>query len=232
LISQRTPNVPGRIAAAVDSAVAEIKTAIQGLIDASALPLLAPLADAYLPWTGASMRAGGVVAILNDIVIGRRRRIVECGSGITTIWIARLLQRHDGLLLSIEHDPEWASIVRDLLAFEQLNAHVTILDAPLTQENHSAYWYDRAALEEIMVGPEIDLLIVDGPPASSGREARYPAVPVFFPKLSADATIVLDDVNRADERRTLRRWEAEWGLHFQRRRSARIAIACRGRYTV
>jgi len=55
---------------------------------------------------------------------------------------------------------------------------------------------------------------------------------VFFPALAANATVVLDDVNRRDERRTLRRWEAEFGLRFERRRGARIALASRGRYVV
>src|SRR5438093_6942309 len=81
--------------------------------DAMALEVLAPLSLSYLPWSQAAMRPSGLVAVLNDIVINGRVRIVECGSGISTFYIARLLRelrslRRAGRIHTIEHDEPWA----------------------------------------------------------------------------------------------------------------------------
>jgi len=67
-------------------------------------------------------------------------------------------------------------------------------------------WYDLDAVPE---GP-FDLLLVDGPPASVGPEARYPAVPLLLDRLAKDALVVLDDTRRPDERAIGERWAAEF----------------------
>jgi methyltransferase family protein len=218
--------------ASLQAALAEVKGGVKNIINAPALSLLAPLQGEYLPWTAAAMRPAAVVTILNDIVVGRRRRIVECGAGVTTVWIGRLLKRRGGHLFSIEQDPGWAGVVRELLAAEQLGDCVTVLDAALKPCVGGFDWYDREPLESLLAGPAIGLLVVDGPVSAPGVEARYPALPIFSGALAEDATVVLDDINRAEERRTIARWEAEFGLSFELRRGARIGLAHRGPYVI
>ena len=52
---------------------------------------LGALSGPYLPWGSGTMRPAGLVAVCNDIVLNDRRRIVELGSGISTVLFARLL---------------------------------------------------------------------------------------------------------------------------------------------
>ena len=170
------------------------------------------------------MRPSGLLAVLNDIVINRRSRIVECGGGISTFYIARLLQQRGGRLYSVEHDADWARLLQDLLDAEGLGTHATVVHAPLAPTRHpwngaGAQWYDEAQLACIKAAGPIDLLIVDGPPAYSKalRYARYPAVPYFKDAFAADYTVVLDDINRQGEQEIAARWARELGIPFAHR---------------
>src|SRR5699024_5139264 len=52
------------------------------------------------------------------------------------------------------------------------------------------------------------LLIVDGPPGSTNKHARYPALPVVLEYLhGADIDIVMDDYTRLDEKEIAQRWK-------------------------
>ena len=190
--------------------------------DILAMQALAPLARAYLPWSQAAMRPSGLLAVLNDIVINRRTRIVECGGGISTFYIGRLLRERGGHLYSIEHDDAWAALLEQQLAAEGLAAQVTVVHAPLAKPSLSwngSPWYAQDRLAAIKTAGPIDLLIVDGPPAYSAalRYARYPALPYFKDALAADYTVVLDDINRRGEQEIAARWAQTLGVPFQRR---------------
>ena len=57
--------------------------------------------------------------------------------------------------------------------------------------------------------PGIDLLVVDGPPGTIGRLARYPALRQLRDRMNAAFTVLVDDADRDDEREMIRRWRAE-----------------------
>jgi predicted O-methyltransferase YrrM len=189
--------------------------------DALALSELASLPGGYVPWTAASMRPRGVATVLNSIVIRDRERIVECGGGASTIFIARLLGHRRGHLWTVEHDPGWAAQLERAVAVEGLADRVTIVVAPLERG-----WYSQSVLESALPREGIDLLLVDGPPAIEAPLARYPAGPFFRGRLADDATIVLDDIVRPGEQQIAASWERELGVEFERRPlEGRIAIA-------
>jgi hypothetical protein len=84
-----------------------------------------------------------------------------------------------------------------------------VIHAPLVQHdvNGSKHqWYDLSALQ---LPGSIDLLVVDGPPETTQKLARYPAVPLLASKFSRGARILLDDGSRPDERLMARRWAEE-----------------------
>jgi predicted O-methyltransferase YrrM len=204
-------------------------------VDALALQALAPLSSSYLPWTVMAMRPSAVATLLNDVVINRRRCIVECGGGISTVYIARLLQRIGaGHLYTVEHDAGWARLLGDALSAEGVGDRVTVLHAPLAESPYSwngAPWYSAASLDPLTDVAPIDLLVVDGPPAHESKDphARYPALPYFHDRLAQDFTVVLDDVRRRGELDITARWESEFGLRFERRfENGSIAIAHAG----
>jgi hypothetical protein len=181
--------------------------------DSLAMQALAPLSKAYLPWSGYAMRPSGVVKVLNEMVINRRFEVVECGAGLTTFYIASLIQQQGkGHLYTIEHDPEWIAVVRGLLQQGGLESYVTLIHAPLVDCELSlegTAWYDRTIIAEVMGGRAIDLLVVDGPPAYDlvRQYARYPAAIYFQPRFAPDFAIVLDDIDRAGEQHILSQWQ-------------------------
>jgi predicted O-methyltransferase YrrM len=180
---------------------------------------LAALPGGYVPWSVMSMRPSAVALILNDVLVHGRRHIVECGAGVSTIYVARLLREREGRLVTLEHDAAWAALTRELLAAEGLDEKVTILDAPLEPSRHSptgSPWYAAETVARAAERP-IELLVVDGPPGHGDATARYPALPAFFEHLAPDATVMLDDIRRPGELRIAQEWEERFGLRFVNR---------------
>jgi Methyltransferase domain len=192
--------------------------------DADAWQILSPLlaAGGYLPWTTGSMRPAGLVEVCNEIVHLDRTRILECGSGVSTVLLARLLhERERGVLTSLEHDAHWATLIQDHLRREHLDQIARVVHAPL--QGHPP-WY---LLDEMP--DEIDLLIVDGPPAfEPGNGARRaPALARFDDNLVHDAAVILDDIDRPGERQVIAAWETSTSWRFQLNVPAGVAIGRR-----
>jgi len=200
--------------------------------DLLAMHALAPLSTTYLPWSASAMRPSGIVAVLNEIYVNRRRAVVELGSGVSTFYIGRLLRQRGGHIWTVEHDERWADLVDQELASEGLGDVVTVVHAPLKPiqsewPGEEATWYEESCLNEMTAGQSIDLLIVDGPPAyQAGHEhARYPAGPFFASTLAEDYAVVLDDIDRQGEQDIMERWEGELDVTFERRiANGRIGI--------
>ena len=206
---------------------------IRELSDLAAMQILAPLSHHYVPWNPIAMRPAGIVAILNDICVNERSTIVECGGGISTLYIARLLaQLGRGRVQTVEHHAGWAAQLQSQLEMEGLEEQVSIVVAELvpttmTLDGRQGWWYDAGALETVTRCGTIDLLVVDGPPGGPGARAlaRYPAVPFFNGYLGDSYTIVLDDIYRRGEQTILEAWEALLDIRFERRfAGGRVAL--------
>jgi predicted O-methyltransferase YrrM len=179
--------------------------------DALALARLAPLSCAPLPWTEFSMRPVAIEAAVSEVLLNARRSIVECGSGNSTVYLARLLsQLGVGHVFSLEHDLRWAALTSSLVEREGLTQWATVVHAPLVNG-----WYDRNV---IPIVEDIDLLVIDGPPANTEElaHARYPALPHFSASLARGSAVLMDDVDRPGEREVLERWAREFGIAVQR----------------
>lgn len=151
-----------------------------------------------------------------EVTEGGRRNVLECGSGSTTVILAYAARaKGEGRVTALEHEPRFAEATRAMLRERGLSEWAEVIDAPLTDVplgDTTWRWYDTAALP---AGP-IDLLLVDGPPASVGPESRYPALPLLMDRLSANALVALDDTRRPDERAIGERWTEEFGeFEFQ-----------------
>lgn len=133
--------------------------------------------------------------------------IVECGSGTSTAWMALALrERGEGRLVSLEHDAVYAEKTRAKLTELGLEGFVEIRCSSLVTrhvDGEEVSWFAEEALTGI---DDISLLFVDGPPAYLGSQMRYPALPLLAGKLANAALIVLDDIDRDEEKATARRW--------------------------
>jgi Methyltransferase domain len=103
---------------------------------------------------------------------------------------------------------------------EALDGVARVAHAPLEGDPP---WYAPAALHALPA--EVDLLVVDGPPAhAAGHEhRRVPALPFFEPRLVPGATVVLDDLQRPGERKVLARWQEETPCRFRVDEAAGVA---------
>lgn len=156
--------------------------------------------------------AGSTALFVASAVLGARPRVVvEFGSGISTVLIAKALERNgEGRLVSIDHSGGYLEQTRALLEAEGVAHRVELRVGPLRPwRGGGSPWYDAAVLEGI---EQADLVLVDGPPASSGRLARYPAGPEMAGLLRRGGLLLLDDVNRAAESRIARLWLEELPL--------------------
>ncbi|MGQ0480291.1 MAG: class I SAM-dependent methyltransferase [Pseudonocardia sp.] len=113
-----------------------------GFDDAAARFALAALNGPYLPWGPGTMRPTGLVAVCNDVVLNRRRRIVELGSGVSTVLLARLLtsQAPTGgfRVAAVEHDPRWAEWVRSQLAREGIGTESSASGTSINTESSAS----------------------------------------------------------------------------------------------
>ena len=186
----------------------EIKQTFRQLEALQNLSALLPAND-VLPATRGWAASPDLLVVLVDLVIAERPSlIVECGSGASTLWLALALRRFgiDGRIIALDHDPVFGGKTRDFLARHDVRDLAEVRDAPLESfslDGETYSWYARRAWEDLT---GIDLLFVDGPPAATGHQARYPALPLLSGSLSPVATAVLDDLVVPDMQKVLRLW--------------------------
>jgi hypothetical protein len=110
-------------------------------------------------------------------------RVFEFGSGNSTLWLARRVAE----VHSVEHDPDWARIVRATLPD---NAHLDLVETHGTDADADA---DDPYLTPLAAGSAYDLVIVDG----MGRNA---CVDAAITSLNDSGMILLDDADRLSYR--------------------------------
>ena len=145
------------------------------------------------------------------VMVDQPQAIIEVGSGLSTLLSARALEEvgADGHVFALEHEMHWLEVTNAGLREHGLEHRATVLHAPLTEvtiDSEIWKWYD---LEAIDLPTGVGVVLVDGPPQSTGSLARYPALPALLPYLADDAVIFLDDGIREDETEVAERWAAE-----------------------
>ncbi|MGH8793029.1 MAG: class I SAM-dependent methyltransferase [Stackebrandtia sp.] len=160
-----------------------------------------------LPATGGWAASADLLRCLYDTVRDEgRSRIVECGSGVSTLVMAYALRElGGGKITSLDHDADFAAQTRRMLEQHELQQWAEVRHAPLTKlelDDEIWLWYELA---EVPDGP-FDMLVIDGPPRATRDQARYPALPLLYDRLGDDAVVVLDDHIRPDERAAAARW--------------------------
>ena len=206
--SVRTLNTVRRVETDANEIKREIRQTFRQLEALQNLNTLLPAND-VLPATRGWAASPDLLVVLVDLVISERPSlVVECGSGASTLWLALAMRRFgvDGRIIALDHDPVFGGKTRDLLARHDVRDLAEVRDAPLESfglDGETYSWYARGAWEDLT---GIDLLFVDGPPATTGHQARYPALPLLSGSLSPAATVVLDDLIVPDMQKVLRLW--------------------------
>lgn len=164
-----------------------------------------------LPHTRGSAASPDLLMKIIEIILSKKPRlVVELGSGTSTVIIAYCLKKAGaGQLVSLDHDPYYAKQCQKQISGHALGDIATVILAPLKDVEIGGQvwqWYDIDGLE---FKTPIDLLIIDGPPATIQHMARYPALPLLLSRLSSEAIIIMDDGMREDEQKIVNRWKEE-----------------------
>lgn len=135
-----------------------------------------------------------------DRFLARRRdaRVFEFGAGASTLWLAR----RASAVYSVEHDPCFAAIVREMLkATDGTRAAVELheVPAPPAGPERARVASGRRGAEGLdfhdyvatidRVGGRFDLVVIDG-------RARLECLCRAIPHLTEDSLVVFDDVGR------------------------------------
>ncbi|MGK5678754.1 class I SAM-dependent methyltransferase [Actinoplanes sp. URMC 104] len=126
--------------------------------------------------------------VLHLIRTRRPRRVLELG-GASAVWIAYALEQTGGKLLTLDHDAAGAERTRAALAAHGLTEVAEVREAPLRPiavEDRTSAWYDLESLADVH---DVDLLVVGGPPETTGPDARYPALRLLEDRLAEAAAV-------------------------------------------
>jgi len=165
--------------------------------------------------------------IINLIESERYNLIIEFGSGSSTVIIANVLERlkrsspNDKSAMrqvAFEASREYYKKTLGLLTQAGLSSDVQLVYSPLDDykaNNGCVYSYYGICHEvfsqlskSFLPRNARILVIIDGPPGSTGKHARYPALPIinqYFKYMNVD--FLLDDYNRDEEKEIVEMWK-------------------------
>lgn len=160
-----------------------------------------------LPASGGFAMAPDSLLLLSDLIAENQpKRILEIGSGTSTIWIGSFAASIASSVISIDHLEEYRARTQKNLCDFGLGGTVDLRLAEMKSVDvmgENKKWYDLDALQDLS---NIDLMVVDGPPESTGPAPRSPAFPLLRAVLSDHALIVVDDVHRDQEAQMVEEW--------------------------
>lgn len=186
--------------------------------------------NSYLPHTSSALSYYAIATIANDITINNRKNILELGSGISSLILAKIIKINnlDSNIYSFDNNLDWINILEKVKVKENLN-NLKLIYAPL--KSYNKLWYDEEAIQkELTILPSIDSVIIDGPEAwqPERKYARSFALKVIYGYLNKNCSIFVDDVNRLGEKETIYKWENSYNLNFIKNEN--FAVAFKGQH--
>lgn len=151
--------------------------------------------------------------LAKEVARVRPKLIVECGSGMSTLVMAKALQAcglKDSRIIALEHEEVYLKRTKGWLKQEKVEEYATVTYLPIQPDG----WY--AELGECSMagfdhsdhdcGPMvIDILFVDGPPRPYSRE---PALQRFRPYLRSGAMVIVPDLKQ--DQTMFERWRTAY----------------------
>ena len=195
---------------------------VQNYFNTGSLPELSTEAHSW------PISADFAVYLLELLEFNNYDLVIEFGSGVSTLLIAKTLAkiskgRPTGATvkqIAFEHLEKFHTQTMASLQHANLADAVNLVLAPLQSwqapnGNTYQYYACESALAEFAqhvptAGLRV-LVLVDGPPASTGKHARYPAAPMVLRYFNdAHIDLLLDDYIRDDEKEIAKLWESDF----------------------
>jgi glycosyltransferase involved in cell wall biosynthesis len=153
-----------------------------------------------------SISGSGAIELYQRLLSRRPARILDVGSGLSTVVEAAAAARYGATVTGLEHDPRHAQRTREMLAAVGLVGVVDLVVAPLVATSHACGtgpWY--AGQPE----GKFDFIVVDGPPRDLG--GRIATFPELIPHRRRGWEFWLFDAGRPEEQACL----AAWSRHYR-----------------
>jgi len=164
-----------------------------------------------LPMRGWAISPDALAWILVDLKTKNHPTILEFGAGQSTVVFASYLRNHGGgRLISVEHDPDYAEVIRRQLAACGLEEMVEFHILPLVagEAAVSSDGGDKSYALDRLPAIEIDVALIDGPPVRYCTTGRLASLKWALNHIKKEGTIYLDDSDRPFEQEVLTRVRA------------------------
>lgn len=149
----------------------------------------------------------GFLNAVARIAATTRGRILELGTGLTTLLLGVIAEKTGSEIWSFEHSPSFHSRITEYIDRYRLkNVHAVLAGL---RDFGDFEWYDAGSISDLP--SDFSAVIVDGPPGDT-KGGRFGLMPVFHNRLAHDVQIIFDDAERAAEIEVLKAWEKGWGL--------------------
>jgi hypothetical protein len=171
---------------------------------------------ARLPTGGWSIRPETAHALAVLFQTTLPRRVLEFGSGASTVLLAALCaEAGGGQVVSLDEKPSFAARTRLLLEEAGLSRYATTLVAPVsatTVEGWSGHIYrpERDAVRRALAGERVGFVFVDGPANWLGRrgDCRFGTLPLARGFVADEAVFAADDALRRRDHGIVMRWRS------------------------
>lgn len=171
--------------------------------DLLALGYISKLLPNYFPITAFSMSPYCLLTLSNIINTKKPKYILEFGSGLSTVFISKMIHERNlnTSLISIDNSKEWQNIVNEWIL--ENDKKTTLYDVDCVNQacyNYSIEWYNKLILKQILSGynQKFDLIIVDAPVSKSSLN-RLGVSFVLEEFLADDGIVFIDDAHRENE---------------------------------
>jgi hypothetical protein len=163
----------------------------------------------FVPYTAWGMSPTGLLHVLNYISTYQPKVIAEFGTGISTLYISRLIEQNNlsSQLYSVDHDSQWLQKVKTMQ--QQAGIRSThFVEAPLQNgyafKGQAIQWYDTDVVDKHIPRSEVEFLLIDAPPYQFPY-ARAGALLHYAAELEkGQANYCMDDAHRPAEQTILR----------------------------
>lgn len=183
--------------------------------DERSLMWLAPILIGwpYIPYTYPAPEPAYLTHIFNDIIINKRKSILEFGAGLSTILMGRLLKLNkiDAEVKVIDDSEDWISVLRMIMKDEGTDSYVKLIYSPSKSYEgkiYGNYWYDVDYINDGVKDAVFDCVLVDGPVGHVCKYSRYGAGAYVKDRLAPKFAIFLHDAVRLDEQVIIKKWKS------------------------
>lgn len=158
--------------------------------------------DKYFIKSSFSISYSTILHILNDILIYRPKKILEFGSGLSTIVLSNAIHdlNLDTVIHTVDSDANWLNIVKNYLSDR---SNVKFHNCPIVDFDVKMYkkYYDIYSNPVLNSIDDFDMYIIDGPWSRITPNVRYGAVDFILSRKRNDKNLIIyvDDINRKDE---------------------------------